>query len=79
MNADELYLRSKMNRRYPIAKGMSSKAFLLACRNDLGNIEKGINKKKLLKVVETGEAWKMERIGKGIIKEWCEWLTKELS
>ena len=75
MSSEELFNNSKKNRLYPKAKGMSNRAFLLACRNDFGTIDEGIETEKLLRFIQSGEAWKLEQVGQHTIKEWCDWLS----
>lgn len=75
--AFQLYEKSLKNKKNPTAKGMSNRAFLLACRNNLGTVEKGINRKKLIKAIESGDVWKFKQVGESIVKEWCEWVVQK--
>jgi hypothetical protein len=78
MIAEELFQKSKRNMKYPQAKGMSNRSFLYACRNNFGNISNGIDKLKLYRAIESGEVWNIKGIGKKTIKEWCEWIAKNM-
>lgn len=77
--ASELYKKALKNKKNPTARGMSNRAFLLACRNNLGTLEKGINRKKLIKAIESGDVWKFKQVGESIVKEWCEWVVQKNS
>jgi hypothetical protein len=72
MIANELFQKSMRNMKYPKARGMSSRSFLYACRNNFGTINEGINTQKLLNAIESGEVWHIHGVGKKTISQWRE-------
>lgn len=57
--------------------GLDNRAFLLARRNGLADVETGVNIPEMTKAIKTGEVWYMKGVGEKTVRTWCAWVTKD--
>ncbi len=71
MDADSLYEESQGKRL-----GLSHRSLVLAIRYGLADWQHGVDTGKMLSAIESGEVWRMPRVGKKTVQEWCRFMAQ---